>query len=282
MTDFNPQLRRQSDFTPSLVRRTVSRLVPLAEMLPVSYPLNFADCSRWNTVDIRAHWNAGYRVIALKATEGVDWVDPTFERRWNEALECGFLVIAYHFFRSNLDGVRQAEWHLENTRELEEQGKGYVISNQVDVETSDGVSVSVRVPRVLQCLNAVELEVKRVPGCYSSAYLWKTLIGDTPWARLYRNWCASWTSAAYPTLPVGWTQDSTWYWQVGISGKHSWLPGSVPGCTGQIDYNRSFKTLEELKRVAGAVDTAEPELTLEQRVDLLEQQMDAVKGFLNL
>jgi len=255
-TEFNPTERGESDFAASqgIASRVASKV--LQSIVPLAVPgyVEFIDRSRYNTVDIKAMWNAGYRVIGLKATEGVSWVDPTFEPSWNEALECGFLIIAYHFFRSNLSGVAQAEWHLEKTRRMEEQGKGHILSNQVDVETNDSTTQANRRVRVLECLKKIDEGTGRIPGCYSSPYLWGQLMGTVNWISLYRNWIASWTSAAAPTMPPGWTKESTWYWQRGIAGKHSWLPSSVPGCTGQIDYNASFKTLAELQASAGVVE----------------------------
>jgi len=39
-----------------------------------------------------------YSLAYMKATEGHDYLDKTFEKNWKEARENNFYVGAYHFF----------------------------------------------------------------------------------------------------------------------------------------------------------------------------------------
>jgi lysozyme len=48
----------------------------------------------------------------IKATEGGDWVDPWFDRNWQEARSAGIDVGAYHYFTLCQSGSEQAEHFL--------------------------------------------------------------------------------------------------------------------------------------------------------------------------
>jgi GH25 family lysozyme M1 (1,4-beta-N-acetylmuramidase) len=79
------------------------------EDAPGAGPVVFADVSHWQaTVDLDAYVRAGYRHVALKATEGLAYVDPAFARRWRLAGSTGLARSAYHFGRSLNDGAQ--EW----------------------------------------------------------------------------------------------------------------------------------------------------------------------------
>jgi GH25 family lysozyme M1 (1,4-beta-N-acetylmuramidase) len=68
----------------------------------------FADVSHYQSaVDLAAYADAGYTRIALKATEGTGYTDPTFAARWREAGGLGLHRVAYHFLRTLTSGGAQ-------------------------------------------------------------------------------------------------------------------------------------------------------------------------------
>lgn len=50
-----------------------------------------------------------YQFVYMKATEGHDYTDDTFQTNWDQAKDNGLLVGAYHFFSSRSTGEEQAE-----------------------------------------------------------------------------------------------------------------------------------------------------------------------------
>lgn len=50
-----------------------------------------------------------YQFVYMKATEGHDYTDDTFQKNWDQAKDNGLLVGAYHFFSSRSTGEEQAE-----------------------------------------------------------------------------------------------------------------------------------------------------------------------------
>ncbi|MGM9804264.1 MAG: glycoside hydrolase family 25 protein [Muribaculaceae bacterium] len=67
--------------------------------------------------------------VFIKATEGNDYVDPTFERNYMQAKEVGLKVGAYHFFRMSKDGTVQAYNFLKTVK-----GKEIDLPLVIDVE----------------------------------------------------------------------------------------------------------------------------------------------------
>lgn len=52
---------------------------------------------------------SGVEFVYLKATEGGDFVDPSFRQNWMEAKASGLAVGAYHFYRQCKSGQEQAD-----------------------------------------------------------------------------------------------------------------------------------------------------------------------------
>ena len=58
-------------------------------------------------------WTAVDKFGFTKATEALDWTDPTFEANWNALKNEGKFRGAYHFFHPNLDPEGQAVFFLD-------------------------------------------------------------------------------------------------------------------------------------------------------------------------
>src|SRR4026209_1779651 len=94
---------------PRLSRRYVVELVRMIIKDPVCY-----DVSHWKVIP-------NFRVIVpipalmiTKATEGVDYVDPTFGDYFTAMRDAGYARGAYHFFRKAQDPLKQAQ-HFVST-----------------------------------------------------------------------------------------------------------------------------------------------------------------------
>jgi GH25 family lysozyme M1 (1,4-beta-N-acetylmuramidase) len=228
---------------------------------PQPYVLG-CDLSHWNaSVDFKALKAAGYEFAILKATEQTSYIDPTFVTRWQQCLDAGMIPGSYHFFRSNFDGVNQADFHLEVTRPMRELAGGHCIPPANDVETADGATVAARRTRITHWHDRMREVLKSDTLCYSSQYMWQTLTNNMPlkcWA-----WAAHWTSAETYLWPYGWPVEMRRFVQFGVYPRHSWVP-PVPGCTGEVDVNKWLGTLDELRAFVGLT-----ELTDKEKLDRL-------------
>lgn len=96
------------------------------------YPICGVDLSAHNgTPDFDSLSNAGIDFVYLKASEGVDFRDPAFVRNYAAARRVGIPVGAYHFFRFDCDGRRQAINALRAT-----EGCTFDLPIAIDVEES--------------------------------------------------------------------------------------------------------------------------------------------------
>jgi GH25 family lysozyme M1 (1,4-beta-N-acetylmuramidase) len=78
-------------------------------------------------------WTAVNKFGFTKATEGLDWTDPTFEANWKALKDEGKFRGAYQFFHPNLDPEAQAVFFLDyvNTHGGLEPGDMLVIDSEI-------------------------------------------------------------------------------------------------------------------------------------------------------
>ncbi len=220
------------------------------------------DLSHWNAyVDFAQVKGAGYEFVILKATEATGYIDPTFNPRWQAALDAGLIVGPFHFLRCNYGGINQAEHHLETIQPLLDATGGCIIPPACDVETTDGAPTVTRQAAINKFMGHVKTTLGMTGLCYSSPYLWKTIAENMTLDCV--GWTAHWTSAVAPSWPVGWAINKRLFWQFGVFPKHAWV-APVPGVTGEVDVNRFYGSLADLRAFAGI-----KELTTQEKVDIL-------------
>lgn len=212
-------------------------------------------------------WDAGHRVVYMKATESDWWEDPEFQQNWKDAHELGFLIGTYLFFRGNRDGIVQARWHRDVTLEFHNAVNGVRLPVMVDVESDDNVTISTRRARLSDCLQELEFIYGQTPVIYSAAWAWNQWIGSVSWANDYYLWPASWSSADNPYLPVGWDMSRVIYWQFCVCPRYWWCTPCPHSLGGEWDVDRSYLTLDELKQLAGA-EQPEPRLRARRFSDI--------------
>lgn len=103
----------------------------------------FADLSSNNhTFDARAYRKAGHLVVAIKATEGLGFVDAPDRARVHEAHDAGVKVIHYHFGRPDLhpDGRSEARAFWAQVRPLFRRGDRLALDLEKE---APGVNMSV-------------------------------------------------------------------------------------------------------------------------------------------
>ena len=99
-------------FATALLRMTAAR-DPYVDVPRDEYPVVGVDLSAHNgRVDFGRVAADGVDFVVLKATEGVSFCDSEFARNYGEARTSGLKVGAYHFFRFDCEGDRQARHFL--------------------------------------------------------------------------------------------------------------------------------------------------------------------------
>lgn len=91
------------------VGRMMRRGIPHVEIDRRDYPVSGLDLSSHNgKVDFDSLRQAGVDFVFLKASEGISFRDPVFLNNYTAARSAGLKIGAYHFFRFDCDGRRQA------------------------------------------------------------------------------------------------------------------------------------------------------------------------------
>jgi len=175
---------------------------------------------------------ADSRFAFLKATEGNDWVDPTFQKHMTAAKQAGLVRGAYHFFVAHDDPEPQAENFIKNV--TLEPGD---LPPVVDVETMSSRPVDDLPARLRTWLKMVEDHYGVKPIIYTSPRFWnnevKADFSDHPlWVAEYRD--------DLPTVPQGWLG---WvFWQNQGDQK-------TPGVGKTADLNYFNGGMADLKRL---------------------------------
>lgn len=99
-----------------------------------------ADLSSNNgAVDLATYSDAGHAVIAIKATEGLDYVNPFHLYQCREAHKLGLTVVHYHFCRPGNDNPIGEIYHFRNTYLRGWKAGDYAC---FDLEVNEGRNVS--------------------------------------------------------------------------------------------------------------------------------------------
>lgn len=172
-------------------------------------PESFADLSHHNsTVDLAVYAAAGYRRVIHKATEGTDYVDPTFSSRWREAGRLGLARVAYHFARAKFNGADEFD-HLAATVAA---AGGLGPRDRLCLDTED-----TETPQHAK-LNAIQFTNRAISRGYSTGLIytgkWYADPNGITSSIFPPGWRGLWLSDYTPgqadediELPAGWSRD---------------------------------------------------------------------------
>jgi len=222
--------------------------------------INGIDISHYQTIEsLKPAKAAGYQFVIIKATDGMR-VDSKLEKHVNLALDAEMIPGFYHYMKANVPGHIEADHFLSTVYPYMQKFDNKVLYHHVDVEKYYVIVSKPEYSRELQVwLEYVDAN-SRLPGIYSSQWMWQLMTGNAPWGKPYFGWLAQHTGVPYSLIPVGWDPAKIKFHQWGIAGKHPWCPVSVPGVQGECDLNRFFGTMDELRMLANYdVTVPEPE-----------------------
>jgi len=167
----------------------------------------------------------------LKCTEGATYFDDTYVVNKQGCIDNGIPHGAYHFFRTNVNPVTQADYF-----------HAHIGSNMnmlvCDVETNDGGDLKANLRAFVERFEDIS-GVR--PWIYTAPAFWRAYgIHDEQWCVYFPLWIANYC-VSQPTVPPGW---SFWdMWQYSDKGV---VPG-IPGNT--VDLNRFDGTESELMQI---------------------------------
>jgi len=199
------------------------------------------DVSHWQgIIDWAKVAQSGVKFAFIKATEFplkriTVYVDTNLKNNMDGAAQNGILFGMYHFYRTHIDPVIQAQVFYEAV------GSFPSLPPVLDLEVA-GKKGTVLNEKVLAFMNEVQRLTNRRPILYTSGGFWRSYMmynrrTDTDWAVAYPLWQAqytsSWPSQVYPW--VGWD-----FWQYSDKGR-------IPGIAGSVDLNWYIGSMDEMK-----------------------------------
>ena len=163
---------------------------------------------------------AGVDYAFIRASDGLQYIDPAFPGYWAGAKAAGVIRGAYQYFRPAEDPVAQADLLLSKISPIEPGDLPPVL----DLEVSGGLTQAQVMTSVHAWVDHITAAIGRPPIIYAGLYSWPTLTGgaDMTTSPL---WVAQYTSAACPDIPDPWTQ---WlFWQDSSTGSVDGIPGAT-------------------------------------------------------
>src|ERR1700680_4634599 len=180
---------------------------------------------------------AGYKFVAIKATEGNYYANPYGPSDLTGAERARLSVIAYHFAIPNVsNGAAQADYAIANAAD----GSGRVAPIGLDIEydpysatdgTNEcyGLSPGAMTSWAAAFSSEVRRRTGRLPILYTTADWWNPCAASGALGQ-DSLWVAAYTTGGGPPLPVGW---GTWaIWQYTSVGT---VPGIVTSQNTDLD-----------------------------------------------
>ncbi|MFQ6329574.1 glycoside hydrolase family 25 protein [Nocardia sp. CWNU-33] len=188
------------------------------------------DVSSWQHLDGRfIDWFAvrrsGHDFAMVKATEGLNYVNPYFIQDSLLMRAAGVARGTYHYAQPSLPPQSQAALYAATV--LGQNGP-LDLPPVLDMENAGGLDPARLINWTRRYLETVELLTGRTPIIYTYPNFWKTAMANTDEFVHYPLWIADYRGNDQPEVPGGWP---TWtFWQTTDRGK-------VPGIAGGTDVN---------------------------------------------
>jgi lysozyme len=198
------------------------------------------DVSHWQgEIDWAKIAKSGVKFAFIKATEFPDrritvFVDQNLKKNIQGTQQNNILWGAYHFFRTHIDPVIQAQVFCQTV------GLFTSLPPVIDLEVAGSKGTPLNT-KVLAFIQEVQRITDRTPIIYTSGGFWRSYMlfnrrVDTDWAQTYPLWLAQYTSN-WPTIPYPW---ASWdFWQYSSNGR-------LPGIPGAVDLNWFIGSYDEL------------------------------------
>lgn len=176
------------------------------------------EVSDWSLVE-----GSDLAFVILKATDGMDYLDPTFTDRFARLEKAGMVRGAYHFYETNDDPKAQATWFIQNVAL-----KPGDLPPIVDIERVKAPARKTLGADFKAFLNLLEGHYGSKPIIYTGPNFWDHVMKEH--LPDYPLWVAEY-GADSPTIPEGWQEWTLWQYTEGKS-----QPG-IEGATDASHYN---------------------------------------------
>ncbi|MEV6770694.1 glycoside hydrolase family 25 protein [Nocardia sp. NPDC051030] len=197
---------------------------------PAAADTSGPDVSSWQHLDgTMINWHAvrasGNNFAMVKATEGLNYVNPYFVQDSLLMRTAGVARGTYHYARPELPPEPQAALYAAVV--LGQNGP-LDLPPVLDMENSGGLPPGALIDWTHRYLNTVQALTGRAPIVYTYPNFWRTAMADSNEFTGYPLWIADYRGNDDPELPGGWANWTFWQYT---------SKGSIPGISGNTDLN---------------------------------------------
>lgn len=220
--------------------RTVARLAPVllagamaftSPGLVTAEPINGPDVASWQhpggaPIDWFAVRASGHEFAMVKATEGLNYINPFFVQDVVGMRAAGLARGAYHYADVRASPEAQASFFASTSLPLNGPGG---LPPVLDLEDAKGLPPAAVIDWTRRYLNTVQTLTGRQPIIYTYPNFWRTAMANTNEFSNYPLWIADYNGKSAPgPLPGGWRNWA--FWQYTSTGR-------IPGVSVNIDLN---------------------------------------------
>lgn len=207
--------------------------------------LNGIDVSNWQqNLNVS---NVPCDFVICKATEGLNYVNPSCDVHYQQALKSNKLLGTYHFAKG-LDAIKEADFYVQNI-------KGYIGKSIMVLDFEDKNVMHKGVSWAENWL----WRVHEITGIWPMIYINQSIAQSMNWNNVSKN-CGLWL-AKYPSNNVASFTDCT-IWKYGklnyFNNIAIWQyssKGRLAGYNGDLDLNHAFMTKEAWEKYASGTKT---------------------------
>lgn len=152
------------------------------------------------------------RFIISKATQGITYQDPMFQKNWQEIKQRGFVRGAYHFYMADDDASKQVENFYNTVGYLDKSDMTPIVDIEGASLSGDSANIEIMQRDFLSFLNTFELKLERKPMIYTNYTFAQKYLLDPKFAE-YDLWLAEYSGAEQPKVPDTWKTKGYKIWQ---------------------------------------------------------------------
>jgi GH25 family lysozyme M1 (1,4-beta-N-acetylmuramidase)/surface antigen len=198
--------------------------------LPLTTRVEGIDVSHWQgNIDWSSVYNSGKKFAFAKATEGVGFTDPNFDKNMNEAHAAGMLIGAYHYARPDLgnDAADEARYFVSVAGKYLKDG---YLRPALDLEEGASLGKVALSNWVHEWMETVKSETGIEPIIYVNSNYANNYLDSS--VTKYNLWIAHWRCDTGTPPNTGiWADWDFWqYYSPNYCGQNS-----VPGISGGVD-----------------------------------------------
>ena len=181
---------------------------------------------------------SGIKFVSMKATEGLDYIDPSFSLNWKQSKAVGLKRAAYHFAHPSLSPSGQAKFFVDAVENAGGFRDNSTMQFMLDLEDADKLPPAQVWAWVQAFMQAVQTLTGRPGIVYTGYYFWRDQVGNPTDNLNAPLWVAAYIPK--PLIPSAW---ANWtFWQYADNG-------AVPGIKGHVDMDLFNGSVEELDKL---------------------------------